>query len=193
MTEITYIQKVYDRILMYVSKRLFAHCGKNVIFHPSNSSFTYKNITIEDNVFIGDNARFWCTRSQIIIHHHVVFAPNVSIIAGNHSSHIIGKFITDYTDIDKRPEDDLPVEIDSDTWIGTNVTILNGVHISRGCIVAAGAVVTKDIPPYAIVGGVPAKVIKFRFNVEQIIAHEKVLYPENKRFSREDLLTTFSK
>lgn len=193
MTGITYIQKVYDRILMYVSKRLFAHCGRNVIFHPSNSSFTYKNITIEDNVFIGDNARFWCTRSQIIIHHHVVFAPNVSIIAGNHSSHIIGKFITDYTDIDKCPEDDLPVEIDSDTWIGTNVTILNGVHISRGCIVAAGAVVTKDVPPYAVVGGVPAKVLKFRFNVEQIIAHEKVLYPENKRFSREDLLTTFSK
>lgn len=193
MTGITYIQKVYDRILMYVSKRLFAHCGKDVIFHPSNSSFTYKNITIEENVFIGDNARFWCTRSQIIIHHHVVFAPNVSIIAGNHSSHIIGKFITDYTDIDKRPEDDLPVEIDSDTWIGTNVTILNGVHISRGCIVAAGAVVTKDVPPYAVVGGVPAKVLKFRFNVEQIIAHEKVLYPENKRFSREDLLTTFSK
>ena len=193
MTGITYIQKVYDRILMYVSKRLFAHCGRNVIFHPSNSSFTYKNITIEENVFIGDNARFWCTRSQIIIHHHVVFAPNVSIIAGNHSSHIIGKFITDYTDIDKRPEDDLPVEIDSDTWIGTNVTILNGVHISRGCIVAAGAVVTKDVPPYAVVGGVPAKVLKFRFNIEQIIAHEKVLYPENKRFSREDLLTTFSK
>ena len=178
---------------MYCSKRLFAHCGKDVIFHPSNSSFTYKNITIEDNVFIGDNARFWCTRSQIIIHHHVVFAPNVSIIAGNHSSHIIGKFITDYTDIDKRPEDDLPVEIDSDIWIGTNVTILNGVHISRGCIVAAGAVVTKDVPPYAVVGGVPAKVLKFRFNIEQIIAHEKVLYPENKRFSREDLLTTFSK
>lgn len=193
MTGITYIQKVYDRILMYISKRLFAHCGKDVIFHPSNSSFTYKNITIEDNVFIGDDARFWCTRSQIIIHHHVVFAPNVSIIAGNHSSHIIGKFITDYTDIDKRPEDDLSVEIDSDTWIGTNVTILNGVHISRGCIIAAGAVVTKDVPPYAIVGGVPAKVLKFRFNVEQIIAHEKVLYPENIRFSREDLLTILSK
>lgn len=193
MTGITYIQKVYDRILMYISKRLFAHCGKDVIFHPSNSSFTYKNITIEDNVFIGDDARFWCTRSQIIIHHHVVFAPNVSIIAGNHSRHIIGKFITDYTDIDKRPEDDLSVEIDSDTWIGTNVTILNGVHISRGCIIAAGAVVTKDVPPYAIVGGVPAKVLKFRFNVEQIIAHEKVLYPENIRFSREDLLTILSK
>lgn len=187
MTGITYIQKVYDRILMYVSKRLFAHCGRNVIFHPSNSSFTYKNITIEDNVFIGDNARFWCTRSQIIIHHHVVFAPNVSIIAGNHSSHIVGKFITDYTDVDKRPEDDLPVIIESDTWVGTNVTILNGVHISRGCIIAAGAVVTKNVPPYAIVGGVPAKVLKFRFNVAQILEHEKILYPESQRLSKKEL------
>lgn len=189
----TFTKKAFDRILMYCSKRMFAHCGRNVIFHPSNSSFTYKNITIEDNVFIGDNARFWCTRSQIIIHHHVVFAPNVSIIAGNHSSHIIGKFITDYTDIDKRPEDDLPIEIDSDIWIGTNVTILNGVHISRGCIVAAGAVVTKDVPPYAVVGGVPAKVLKFRFNVEQILEHEKALYPAELRFSKIELETIITK
>ncbi len=180
-------KKAIDRLLMYIGKGLFAYCGKNVVFHPFNSSFTYRYITLENNVFIGDNARFWCTKSAIIIHHHVVFAPNVSIIAGNHSSHIVGKFITDYTDVDKRPEDDLPVIIESDTWVGTNVTILNGVHISRGCIIAAGAVVTKNVPPYAIAGGVPAKVLKFRFCVEQIIEHERILYPENERLSEKEL------
>lgn len=54
--------------------------------------------------------------------------------------------------------------VDDDVWIGYRATILSGVHIGQGAIVAAGAVVTKDVPPYAIVGGVPAKVIRYRFD-----------------------------
>ena len=53
--------------------------------------------------------------------------------------------------------------IDDDVWIGYGATILSGVHVSQGAVIAAGAVVTSDVPPYAIVGGVPAKVIKYRF------------------------------
>lgn len=60
------------------------------------------------------------------------------------------------------------IVIDDDVWIGYGATIMSGVHIGQGAVVAAGAVVTKDIPPYAIVGGVPAKVIKYRFE-NQII------------------------
>ena len=145
--------KLWDRFYMYVAKSLFKEVGKHVIFHPTNSSFTYQNISLGNYVFIGDNARFWCTLSSITVQDHVVFAPNVSLIAGNHSYHVVGKWITDYTNSDKRKEDDLSVVIDSDVWIGTNVTILNGVTIGRGAIVAAGAVVTKDVPPYSIVGG----------------------------------------
>lgn len=58
--------------------------------------------------------------------------------------------------------------IDDDVWIGSHSTIMSGVHIGQGAVVAAGAVVTKNIPPYAIVGGVPAKVIKYRFSPEVI-------------------------
>ena len=60
------------------------------------------------------------------------------------------------------------IVIGNDVWIGANSVILDGVNISNGVIVAAGSVVTKDIPPYAIVGGVPAKIIKYRFDKEQI-------------------------
>lgn len=60
------------------------------------------------------------------------------------------------------------VEVGSDVWIGANATILDGVRIGHGAIVAAGAVVTKDVPPYAIVGGVSAKLIRYRFNPEVI-------------------------
>ena len=172
---VTTVTKAWDRLYMYSVKSIFKKVGKHVIFHPSNSSFTYSNISLENDVFIGDNARFWCTLSSITVMDHVVFAPNVSIIAGNHSFHIVGKWITDYTTSDKRKEDDLPVVIESDVWVGTNVTILNGVRIGRGAIVAAGAVVIKDVPAYAIVGGVPAKVLKYRFTEEEIVCHEELL------------------
>lgn len=60
------------------------------------------------------------------------------------------------------------VNIGNDVWIGTRATILDGVNIGDGAIIAAGAVVTKEVPPYAIVGGVPAKVIKYRFSESRI-------------------------
>lgn len=93
--------------------------------------------------------------------------------------------------------------LDDDVWIGYNVTILSGVHIGQGAIVATGAVVTKDVPPYAIVGGVPAKVIKYRFSsevVEQLMQldygkltdeliheHEKELYTPIDQKSPEEI------
>lgn len=60
------------------------------------------------------------------------------------------------------------IQIDDDVWLGYGATVLSGVHIGQGAVVAAGAVVTGDVPPYAIVGGVPAKVIKYRFGPELI-------------------------
>ena len=62
--------------------------------------------------------------------------------------------------------------IGNDVWLGANVIVVDGVKIGDGAVVAAGSVVTKDIPPYAIVGGVPAKIIKYRFEKEEI---EKLL------------------
>lgn len=56
------------------------------------------------------------------------------------------------------------IVVDDDVWIGERATILSGVHIGQGAVIAAGAVVSQDVPPYSIVGGVPAKVIKYRFS-----------------------------
>ncbi len=65
--------------------------------------------------------------------------------------------------------------VEDDVWIGFRVTILAGVTIGRGAIVAAGALVTEDVPRYSIAGGVPARVIGTRFTTEQIVAHEDAL------------------
>lgn len=76
---------------------------------------------------------------------------------------------------EKLPENDAPVIIEDDVWCGANVTILKGVTIGRGSVVAAGAIVTKSCPPYSIIGGIPAKVLKMRFTPEQIKKHEKII------------------
>ena len=105
----------------------------------------------------------------------VIFGPKPTIITGDHRIDIVGKYIADITDNEKLPNNDLPVTIEDDCWIGANVTILKGVTIGRGCVIAAGAVVTKSFPPYSIIGGVPAKLLKMRFTSEQIIEHERLL------------------
>ena len=76
---------------------------------------------------------------------------------------------TGYTWTNKSTENPYkPIEIGNDVWIGFRVVILGGVKIGDGAVIGAGAVVTKDVPPYAVVGGVPAKIIKYRFSDSDI-------------------------
>lgn len=187
-----FAQKIIDKILMYIYKPCFSSAGVNVIFNARKSHFSYKSISVGNNVGIGEGAIFIATKSHIYIGNNIAFAPNVTIRGGNHRFDIVGKWITDYKDNDKKPTDDEPVYIEDDCWIASNAVILKGVTIGRGSIVAAGAIVNKSIPPYSIVGGIPAKIIKFRWNnVEDILEHEKMLYPVNKRLSRESLEENF--
>ena len=88
------------------------------------------------------------------------------------------------------PED---IIVDEDVWIGARVTLCAGCHINKGSIIAAGAVVTKELPPYSVCGGVPARFIKFKWSVEEILEHESKLYPEEERYTREQLEEYFSK
>lgn len=76
------------------------------------------------------------------------------------------------------------ITIGSDVWIGANVTIMDNVSIGNGAIIAAGSVIVKDVPPYAIVGGNPAKIIRYRFSESQITALEKIQW-----FNRPDAET----
>lgn len=135
-----------------------------------------KNLIIGDYVYIGPNALIYCKLSKVTIQDKVTIGPGLTIVAGDHNFSIVGEYISDVHDDRKRPEDDQDIVIESDCWLGANVTVLKGVTIGRGSIVAACACVTKSCPPYSIIGGVPAKVIGMRFTEEQIMDHERILY-----------------
>lgn len=77
-----------------------------------------------------------------------------------------------------------PIVIDDDVWICDHSLILSGVHIGQGAVVAAGAVVSYDVPPYAIVGGVPAHILKYRFSPELI---EELLKVDYGKLKKEDI------
>lgn len=162
------------------------YCGDNVYIRPSSSDFKgLYNLSIGNHVSIPRGSTFYCTEASLTIGNKVIFGPKPTIITGDHRSDVIGKYIIDSHD--KLPENDQPVVLEDDIWAGANVTILKGVTVSRGSIIASGAILTKSCPPYSIVGGIPAKVLKFRFTIDEILKHEEILYPESQRYTREQL------
>ncbi|RUO78398.1 acyltransferase [Pseudidiomarina taiwanensis] len=150
----------------------FQKVGANV-WIGQGCHFTEDTIFIGDNVSIGRNCCFQSKHGRILIGNDVMFGPRVHIHGGNHQYKVIGIKLRDYRK-DKNHDDGV-VNIDSDTWIGAGSIILANVSIGKGAIVGAGSVVTKSVPPYAIVAGNPAKVIKFRFNQEEIREHERII------------------
>ena len=168
-----FIRNFLNRILRFFLRYKFRKCGKNVKFY-SFDFFSFSTIEIGDDVYIGRGAKISASHAIIRIGNKVMFGPNVLMRGGNHNTGVIGKYMFDVKK--KRDFDDQDIFISDDVWVGANSTILKGVTIGRGSIIAAGAVVTKSFPPYSVIGGVPAKVIKYRFSYKQIIEHENLLY-----------------
>ena len=183
-------EKVKDTLMSRWYKTQMKSCGKNVHIHPSTSVyFGLENLSLGNNVSIPRYSHIFCTDAPLTIGNNVIFGPAPTIVTGNHRIDVIGKPIIDV--YDKLPENDEPVIIEDDVWIGANVTILKGVTIGRGALIAAGSVVNTCVPAYSISGGVISRHLKFRFTIDEIIEHEKILYSEDQRYTREQLETIF--
>lgn len=173
-----------NRLVRFFLRSSFRKCGKNVKFNHKDT-LTYRNISVGNDVYIAPGAVFLSSDSEIFIGNKVLFGPNVTIITGDHPIDLRGKYIYDITE--KKEGEDLPVAIEDDVWVGTGAIILKGVTLRRGAIVAAGAVVTKDVPAYAIVGGIPAKIIRYRGSHSEITEHEIRLY--GKQLTQQEQVT----
>lgn len=115
---------------------------------------------------------------RLEIGHYVSIAGNVTfVLGGNHSTIGMTSFpVSAKKNLNKNIDAGTkgPIIINDDVWIGCNVTILSGVEIGRGAVIAAGSVVTKDVAPYAVAGGNPAKTISMRLSPQEIEYAKKI-------------------
>lgn len=163
------IRKIINKFFAEpAKKKMCKKCGKNVCFGVRSTASGWENISIGEDVVIGNDCNILTTKAEVIIENHVMFGPDVKIISGDHVINVPGKPMIEFKDNDKRPSDDQNIVFEGDNWIGTGSIILKGVTIGYGAVVSAGSVVTKNVLPYSIVGGVPACEIKKRFDKDTV-------------------------
>ena len=162
------------RWFMRLLAPLYQHRGKHSVIHrsarmdtPPYRLFSLGNYSVIESfacinnavgdVIIGDHTRIGLHNTiigPVDIGNHVNLVQGITVTALNHN------FSDTNKRIDEQGVSTNPVTIEDDVWVGANAVILPGVTIGKHCVVAAGAVVTKDVPPHSLVAGVPAKVIK---------------------------------
>lgn len=129
-------------------------------------------------------------KSKITIKRYSVVGMNCMIVPNKHVSTVgIPQILLGASGINDQIND---IIIGEDVWVGSNVTIMGNVTLGRGCLIGACSLVTKSFPPYAIVVGSPAKVVAVKFSIEQILEHERILYSEEDRLSKEYLEEIFA-
>lgn len=187
-----HIRRVTDQDL----KNQLGSCGKNSIVRNPYYCVVPKKIFIGDNVNINDGMTFIarpdCEAGKLIIKDNCIITQHFTAITNNHSVvKEIGKPMKKVFQ-SRRNDKDEDIVIEEDVWVACNVTILPGVTVGRGAIIGAGAVLRRSIPPYAIVLGNPGMVIGYRFTPDEIIEHEKILYPEDVRIPKDILVKNYN-
>ncbi len=158
-----FFPRAWNRVIRTpIIRGSMASCGKHVSIGKGFRAAGISNISVGHHVSLGSDNHFLTTIATVTIGDYVMTSTNVTFITGGHDYRDKDRPMILIPENEKPPEIDQPIVLEGDNWIGANVTILKGVTIGYGAVVAAGAVVTKSVPPYTIVGGVPAKVIKQR-------------------------------
>lgn len=163
----------YNFFTLPCLKKTFKTCGNNFTIAKGYLIAGNKNMSFGNNVYIGPQSILYSTLANIYIGNHVIAGPRLCVLTGDHRFNVIGEYIDLIDDHHKLPENDKDVIIEDDVWLGINVTILKGVTIGHGSVIAACATVVKDVPPYSIY--ITKDKIYPRFTKNEIVEHEKIL------------------
>ncbi len=164
-------------------RKINSHNGTTV-----NSYFDIENVKVGKESYGEINVVTFGNECNITIGHYVSIAQEVVFIANaEHYTDHITTFpmkVKILQNIDHEAFSKGDIIVDDDVWIGYGVKILSGVHIGQGAVIAAGAVVKDDAPPYSIVGGIPAKVLKYRFSQE---VRDRLINLDYASLTKEDI------
>lgn len=165
----------YLNLFMLLKKfnllKKFKKIGNNFIFDFEGSTIIEPEyIEIGNNVFIGEKAHI---AAQVTIGNNVMFGAKPMLLGGNHYFGIKGRSVRFLHP--KNRENVEPIKIEDEVWCGAGVIILGNVTLGMGCVIGAGSVVTKSIPPYTIAVGNPCKPIKKIFDNDTLIEHLKLI------------------
>ena len=190
------IKNIIDKLFHVNRCSEYGYMAENAFLAPDVLLFSKKNLYLYENTSIPDGAIILNPRSKFIMKRGSFSSYNLCVCPGNHMP-VVGMWKHDVTDeikdiLDKEGKFDRDIIVEEDVWLGINVTLLNGAHIGRGCIVGAGCVISGEWPPYMVIAGNPAKIIKPVFPLDDIICHEEKLYPPEARISIETLKKIFA-
>lgn len=152
------IRKFYRQLRMFFIRKKFRLKNVHKTFYMNKGCQISPDLIAGPYVFIGFDCVIY---SKVTIGDYTMLAPEVKIVGGDHKFDKSGTPM-----IFSGREKQLETVIGKDVWVGTRTTIIRGIKIGNGAIIAAGSIVTKDVEAYTIVGGSPAKFIKNRFNTE---------------------------
>ena len=175
----------------YYTSRL-GYCGKNVFIKKPNTYSNLHNIYMEDDTHIDYGMNFLSAGGKFTMKKGSGAAPGLTVVTGTHVRELGEPF--KINGISKHKGDkEGDIIVGENVWIGTNVTLLYGANIGRESVLGAGTVCSTPIPPYSIVKGNPSKIVGFIFTPEEIVEHEKILYPEEERIPLEILEKNYEK
>lgn len=183
--------------LIGIKKTFFISTYKKYGYFAKNAKIFQPGFCIKENVFIYENSvvhefhKLITLKGKFVLKQNSVAAAGLTVITCNHGYKNVGDYPNGQGWTDYIIED---VIVEEHVWIGANVTLCPGSHVNRGIIVAAGAVCTKTYyPPYSIIGGNPAKFIKFKFTLDEQIEHEIKCFDEKDRLDRQLLIDNYKK
>ena len=179
------LTRIWHRGLTILCHCLYRNVSPKAIIDHRVIVYNKNNLYMDEDSNIDAGGVIMNTRANFIMKKWSGAAIGLLVVTGNHMSVCDMNFkqVTNKVkdELDKKHNMDKDVIVEEDVWLGSHTTLLSGVTVGRGCEVGSGSVIRCNIPPYAIVTGNPAKVVGFRFTPEEIIEHEKVLYPEEDR------------
>ncbi len=182
----------FYRQYMQVNRSKFGYIHPTAVFRYPILVKGIENVYMHEHTVLQGNTVILSTLAKFIVKKNSGAAEGLTVVTGNHQS-FPGKWFMFITDEMKDKKMDRDVVVEEDVWIGAGVTLLAGSIIGRGAEVGSASVVRGKVPPYAIVVGNPAKIVGYRFTPEQIIEHEKALYPEGERIPLKTLEKNYNK